>query len=427
MKSIETHVRNFLDLSRGHRESAEEVLHVLALLVLIKKNDKHQYLDLFKSAPNQQRDKFKELVNELKKREIVGKLEITALNLFNDGLFSKAIYLINDVAEADFSTFSVCIRNVLLEIESYQNNSISTNTVADLFSKLVGDVSSETIIYDGAAGYANIVSKIEQAKFQVEEINEPVAELSKILLLLQDKEVTFKVTNSLFNPSFIKTNKKADIAVMTPPMRIRFSAEERSMLTNKGYIVVHSDKPVPTSASDTLWVQQALANVNDKGKVMILLPQGWLFRGGYDAKVREYLLNNDWVESVIHLPSRILKNVMLAPVLVILNKNKEVPGEVKFIDATAFAQKDGRNVSISPDNIQLIAELVQGKHPEHKAYQSVLLPDVIKNNGTLNVGHYIKQESTWTPPDLGQEMIKLGNCMTDFDVAQKKLTKLLSE
>jgi len=427
MSSIENKVRGFLDSSRGYQESPEEVLQILAFLALIKKNQAEKYFDLFKVAPNQQKAIFRTLTEEIDKHEFRDISETKTLNFFPDELLTKAIYLINEISDSDYSLFARSIRNVLQDLSNYRPDNISTGLLATLFAELVGEISVESIIYDGTAGYANIVSTIQGARLQLEEINHSVWQLSKILLLLEDREIDFKLTNSLLNSGFKQTNKKADIALMTPPMGLKLSPEERSVLVNEEYIVVKAGKTLPTSAADVLWVQQALANVNSKGKVMILLPQGWLFRGGYDAKVRDFLLNNDWVESIISLPAGILKQTALSPALVVLNKNKAATGEIKFIDASGLGKRERRSISISDDNLQLFSELVQGKHPKNALYKSILLPDIIKNEGVLNVSYYIKKESTWIAPDVEQEMIKLGNCMTDFDVAQKKLAKLLSE
>ncbi len=427
MNSIEGKISGFLDSSRGYRENPEEVLQLLAFLALIKKRHAEKYFDLFKAAPNQQKAIFSDLGHEIDENEFGGISEIKTLNFFSDELFTKAIYLINELPNSDYSIFARSIRNALQGNRSYKSDNISTGLLASIFTKLVGDASSDSIIYDGSAGYANIVSTLQGAKLQLEEINRSVWQLSKTLLLLEDREIDFKLTNSLLNSRFKKTKKKADIVLMTPPMGLKFSAEERAALVNEEYVVVKAGKTLPTSAGDVLWVQQALANIHSKGRAMILLPQGWLFRGGYDARVRDYLLNHDWVESVISLPAGILRHTSLSPAIVILNKSKVAAGEIKFIDASGLGNSEIRKVSISADNLQLFSELVQGKHPEHVLYKSVLLPDIIKNEGVLNVSHYIKPKSTWIAPDVEQEMKTLQQCTADFDAAQAKLTKLLSE
>ena len=133
-----------------------------------------------------------------------------------------------------------------------------------------------------------------------------------------------------------------------------------------------------------------------------------------------------WVESILSLPSGILRHTSLSPMIITLNKNKIVPGEIKFIDASGMGEQRKKNVYFRPETIHFIAELTQGKHPDHPLYKSVLLPDVIKDGGILSVSRYIVQESIWIPPNLEQEMKKLKKCMTDFDTAQEKLSQLLT-
>src|SRR5690606_19373059 len=129
-----------------------------------------------------------------------------------------------------------------------------------------------------------------------------------------------------------------------------------------------SQSTIPMTAGDSLWLQLALWALNDTGKGYVFLPKGWLFRGGYDAQVREYFIENELIDCIVQLPSKFFNHTTIAPVLVILNKAKKKGTPVRFIDAEATQDDAGIDNILSAEHI---AENVQLIHTSATYYPRV--------------------------------------------------------
>ena len=424
MEQMQKMLWNLLDQAQGYKELPDEILQLLTQLALLKKINNDEFFELFKTAPNNQREKLKYVIDNLSDSDVISIIDYQNFSHVSDELFNHLIYAVNSIDDEQLPQLAISIRSLLQNQGRQAGESINTDNIAVLVKMLLGDV-TDKIIYDGAAGYANIVSHLDCKNMLLEESNQRVWKLSKTLLLLQNKTANYKLADSLKEPSFLAGNKKADIAVMSPPMSLKFRMEQCVSLAVAEYIQVDSGNKLPTSSGDVVWLQQALANINENGTAILITPQGWLFRGGYDAKVRKYLLNNDLIESIIGLPSGVLIHTGIPPVIVVLNKNKTNPGIIHFIDASQYGEKQRKSVQLSDKDINQIKELNQGEHPENLNFRSVLLPDVINNDGNLNIGRYIKKEIEWKLPDLAEEEMKLQKVQQNFNKAQAELLVLL--
>ena len=147
-----------------------------------------------------------------------------------------------------------------------------------------------------------------------------------------------------------------------------------------------------------------------------------LFRGGYDAKLRNYLLENDLIESIIGLPAGLLQHANIPSVILVLNKckQKEQQSVINFVDASGLGIVDKRKLNFSHDNIKLVVSLAKGEKKKHKLYKAVLLPEIYKNNNNLNIKLYIEPKEEFVVPDFNTEKEKLKEAQKQFDIAQKK-------
>ena len=158
-----------------------------------------------------------------------------------------------------------------------------------------------------------------------------------------------------------------------------------------------------------------------------MLPQGILFRVGYDASVREYLLENELLEAVIGLPAGILDGTGIPPVILVLNKNKQAGSPVIFVDASDMGSNERHRIIMSDQEAQLIAELATGKRVEDKRYKAVFIPEIRQNNNELSISRYIAKEIEVAELDLAKELKTLQGYRADFEQSQQALTALLAK
>lgn len=342
---------------------------------------------------------------------------------FDSKVLSVAIELVASVSS--FDSFAQLLRE-FNKTTGRLNGEMSANlNMERIFAALVGDC-SEMSLYDGACGLARVSSKLNAKKLYLEELNASTWVTAYKLLTLEGKSFELSLTNSLTN-SVYNGEGQFDLAVMEPPFSLRFGADERRMLADAPFIQVDAGKVVPASAGDSLWIQQALSKLNKAGRGYILLPQGFLFRGGYDAKVRAYLLENELLEAVIGLPASILDMTGIAPVLLVLNKNRPAGSPIKFVDASEIGTSGKSQVEISEDDSQLIADLAAGKLVDDERYKEVFIPEIRNNNTELKISTYIVKSIDVEELDINAELKKLSDSQVQFETSQKALTLLLSK
>lgn len=338
-------------------------------------------------------------------------------------VLNQAVSFIAEIT--NFGQLAKVLRDLSAQALGKFGASSANQNMESIFSALVGDC-NEKSLYDGACGLVRVASNLNPSALYLEEINRSTYLSAYRLLTLENRHFHLANTNSLLEPAFGQ-EQKFDVVVMEPPMSQKFSADERRMLIAAPFIAVPVGNAVSANAGDSLWIQQAISHLNESGKAYILLPQGILFRGGYDASVREYLLENELLEAVIGLPAGILDGTGIPPVILVLNKNKRAGSPVIFVDASDMGSNERHRIIMSDQEAQLIAELATGKRVEDKRYKAVFIPEIRQNNNELSISRYIAKEIEVAELDLAKELKTLQVYQAEFEQSQQVLTALLAK
>jgi type I restriction enzyme M protein len=338
-------------------------------------------------------------------------------------VLSAAISFIAEVS--DFNLLAKLLRHFTKETGRYRSELSSNLNMERIFTSLVGDCSGKSL-YDGACGLARVASNLNAEKLFLEEKAQSTWVTAYRLLTLEDKNFELIACDSLLESGF-GYKQQFDLAVMEPPMALKFGADDRRRLAESSFITVPTGNTASANSGDSLWIQQALSNLNNTGKGYILLPQGLLFRGGYDAKVREYLLANELLEAIIGLPASILDGTGIPPVILVLNKNKPAGSPVIFVDASEVGTPNKNSIDISENDAKLIADLASGKREDDERYRAVFIPEIRDQNNELNISKYIIKNIEIEEFDMAEELKILKFCQANFDQSQQKLTSLLNK
>lgn len=109
---------------------------------------------------------------------------------------------------------------------------------------------------------------------------------------------------------------------------------------------------------DTLFVQQAVARLNKNGRAVLLIPQGFLFRSGIDARIRERLVATKKVQAVIALPAKRLLASAIEVALLVLGTNDT--GRILFVDAAARDNPKFGKADMPSETVDWILDAFQG-------------------------------------------------------------------
>ena len=228
---------------------------------------------------------------------------------------------------------------------------IDSQNVLNIFTSIIGSVEDKTL-YDGACGLGLLAHELNTQKPILRDINEATVGVTKLLFALSEKEADIQRADSLSEGS---SSYGVDLVVSTPPVNIRVL---ESLVAGQNYLKeLFITARIPTSASESLWIQQALYNLNAHGKAYLQIIPGWLFRGGYDAELREKIVQLNWVEAVVLLPAGILTDSNIEMSLLILNKAK-AKDTIRMVDARGLGERQRRKLHLSLNDAQKIKELL---------------------------------------------------------------------
>ncbi len=161
----------------------------------------------------------------------------------------------------------------------------------------------------------------------------------------------------------------------------------------------------------------------------VVLPQGALFRGGIEGQIRKYLLEQDWVETVIGLAPNLFYGTGLAACVLILKKkkSKERKNKVLIVDASSLMRKGRAQNYLDPEHAEQIAAWANQFEEIQDRARVVALSQIKEEDWTLNISRYVL-------PPIGEDIPPLDVAIEDFKAAweraqeaESKLRTLLNE
>ena len=264
--------------------------------------------------------------------------------------------------------------------KSWDMFNVDSQNILNVFKVVVGSV-EDKLLYDGACGLGFLAHELNPKQSILRDIKTETIGLALLLNALVDRNADIKQLNSLTDEH---SSYGVDIAVSTPPINVRIP---ETLVEGKNYLKeLFINARIRTSASESLWIQQALYNLNAHGKAYLQIIPGWLFRGGYDAELREKIVQLNWVEAVVLLPAGILTDSNIEMSLLILNKAK-AKDTIRMVDARSFGERQRRKLHLSLNDAQKIKELLTVDH-ETEWSKDVTIQQIKANKYSLHCAEY---------------------------------------
>jgi type I restriction enzyme M protein len=267
-------------------------------------------------------------------------------------------------------------------------------------------------------------------KLYGQEKNLTTASVARMNLLLHGMEdFVVERGDTLRNPVFTDPSTGGlatfDCVIANPP----FSLEQWGREIWESDPWARAFAGVPTDSNgDFAWVQHMVKSMAEKrGRMAVVLPQGALFRGGVEGQIRKYLLEQDWIETVIGLAPNLFYGTGLAACILILKKKKstERTGKVLIVDASSLFRKGRAQNYLDPEHAEHIAAWVKQFEDVQDRARVVTLRQIQEEDWTLNISRYVL-------PPIDEDIPPLDVAITDFKTAwerakeaEKKLRQLL--
>jgi type I restriction enzyme M protein len=294
--------------------------------------------------------------------------------------------------------------------------------VSELLAKITTAGKSEVNkVYDPACGSGSLLLKFakilgkENVKdgFFGQEINITTYNLARINMFLHDinyDKFNIALGDTLLDPKHAD-DEPFDAIVSNPPYSIKWEGDDNPLLIND-YRFSPAGVLAPKSKADLAFTMHILSYLSAQGTAAIVEFPGVLYRGGAEQKIRKYLVENNYVDTIIALPNDLFFGTSIATCIVVLKKNKENDNNILFIDASnEFIRGSAKNV-LTSDNQERILECFMNARQklnenadtdEYKYFASLVSnEEIAEQNYNLSVSSYVEQEDTREVIDIKQ-------------------------
>ena len=276
-------------------------------------------------------------------------------------------------------------------------------------SKLIAKLATHGLttinkIYDPAAGSGSLLlqakkqfdNHVIQEGFFGQEINHTTYNLARMNMFLHNvnyDKFNIALGNTLTAPQF-GDEKPFDAIVSNPPYSINWIGSDDPTLINDDRFAP-AGVLAPKSKADFAFVLHCLSYLSGRGRAAIVCFPGIFYRGGAEQKIRKYLVDNNFVETVISLAPNLFYGTSIAVNILVLSKHK-TDTKIQFIDASGeeFYKKETNNNVLSQEHIDAIMQLFDSKEEKEYVSQNVDNEKIAEGNYDLSVSSYVEKKDT---------------------------------
>ena len=307
--------------------------------------------------------------------------------------------------------------------------------VSELLARL-GTIGKTEVykVYDPACGSGSLLLKAERVlgkghihNFYGQEIDLTTYNLCRINMFLHSIEFDdFNIVreDTLMAPQHWD-DEPFDLIVCNPPFSRPWKASSNPLLINDPRFAP-AGVLAPDSKGDLAFVLHCLSWLSADGAAAIVCFPGIMYRGGAEQKIRKYLIDNNYVDAVVQLPSNLFLNVTISVDIMVLRKNKK-DNKVLFVDASNEFVKVTKNNRLSEDNISRIVSAVADRseltHFSHLADYN----EVAENDYNLSVSTYVEAEDTREKVDIVKLNAEIAEIVERENQLRAEIDKIIQE
>ena len=363
---------------------------------------------------------------------------------------SRLAAVIKGVEELDFGKFEDNHIDLFGDAYEYLISNYAANagksggefftpqSVSKLISKLaIHNQATINKIYDPAAGSGSMLLQakkqfdehIIEDGFYGQEINHTTYNLARMNMFLHNvnyDKFNIALGNTLLDPCF-GDEKPFDAIVSNPPYSINWIGSDDPTLINDERFAP-AGVLAPKSKADFAFVLHCLSFLSSKGRAAIVCFPGIFYRGGAEQKIRKYLIDNNFVETVISLAPNLFYGTSIAVNILVLSKHKS-DTKTQFIDASGedFYKKETNNNVLAPEHIEAIIKIFDSKEDIDHISKSVENDKIAKENYNLSVSSYVEAKDTREVIDINVLNAQIKATVSKINTLRAEIDKIIAE
>lgn len=292
-------------------------------------------------------------------------------------------------------------------------------------------------IYDPAAGSGSLLlqakkqfdNHVIQEGFYGQEINHTTYNLARMNMFLHNvnyDKFNIALGNTLTNPQF-GDEKPFDAIVSNPPYSINWIGSDDPTLINDDRFAP-AGVLAPKSKADFAFVLHCLSYLSGKGRAAIVCFPGIFYRGGAEQKIRKYLVDNNFVETVISLAPNLFYGTSIAVNILVLSKHK-TETNIQFIDASGeeFYKKEMNNNILLQEHIDAIMQLFDSKEEKEYVSKNIDNEKIAEGNYDLSVSSYVVKKDTREVIDIDVLNAEIKKTVKNIDRLRSEIDAIIAE
>jgi type I restriction enzyme M protein len=290
-------------------------------------------------------------------------------------------------------------------------------------------------IYDPACGSGSLLLQakkhfdqhIIEEGFFGQELNHTTYNLARMNMFLHNvnyDKFNIQLGNTLINPHF-GDDKPFDAIASNPPYSVKWIGSDDPTLINDERFAP-AGVLAPKSKADFAFVLHALSYLSAKGRAAIVCFPGIFYRGGAEQKIRQYLVDNNYVETVISLAPNLFFGTTIAVNILVLSKHK-TDTTTQFIDASGLFKKATNNNVLLDAHIEQIVAVFDSKANVDHFAQSIPFEKVAANDYNLSVSSYVEAKDNREVVDIAQLNAELKITVAKIDQLRKDIDAIVAE
>ena len=290
-------------------------------------------------------------------------------------------------------------------------------------------------VYDPACWSGSLLLKFasilwkENVKewFFWQEINITTYNLCRINMFLHDinyNKFDIALWDTLLHPAH-ESEEPFDAIVSNPPYSTKWEWDDNPLLIDDerfspAWVLA------PKSKADLAFTMHMLKWLSAQWTAAIVEFPWVLYRWWAEQKIRKYLIDNNFVDTVIQLPADLFFWVTIATCIIVLKKNKK-DTNIVFIDWTNEFVRWWNKNKLTEENQQHILDAhVNRENVEH--FVHVASYDEVKNNDyNLSVSTYVEAENTAEEIDIDELNRKIAETVEKENRLRAEIDKIIKE
>lgn len=323
--------------------------------------------------------------------------------------------------------------------------------VSTLLAKLVEPKKNDRI-YDPACGSGSLLLKaskeVKDKKVSVygQESNSSTYNLCRMNMFLHGvNDAHIEWGDTIANPLHLEQDDlmRFDVIVSNPPFSLDKWAKgfesANSTIIDDGkkkntFKMEASMDPYnrfkygvpPKSIGDYAFIEHMLKSLADDGRMAVVLPHGALFRGASERLIRQRILEDNLIDSVIGLPENLFYGVSIPATIVVFKKGRSRK-DILFIEASREYEKGKNQNTLTKENIQKILETYKNYKEIGKYSHIATMNEIKENEYNLNIKRYVDTFEEEEEIDIEETKKNIEKINTELQVLEKKLKESLQE